>query len=117
MLQIHSSEPSADVPAPVLDVVNVRRADSVWVGLRGELDLTSLPQLRSALAQVDLRGAQQVHLLLAHLSFCDVGGMRELVRFADRARRDGIGFTTHGASPMLRKVAVLLGADQALGLV
>lgn len=116
MLQIYSPERVGDSPVPVLDVVTVRRADALWLGIRGELDLTSLPHLEAALARVDLQGVQEVHLLTEHLTFCDVGGLREMVRFAEQVRRLGGRLTTHGARPMLAKVARLMGADTTLAL-
>jgi anti-anti-sigma factor len=117
MLQIYSPARAGESPHPALDVVTVRRGDSLWLGIRGELDLTSLPRLDESLSHVDLGGVHQVHLLLQHLAFCDVGGMRQLVGFADLVRRHGGRVTTHGASPMLEKVARLMGADRALALV
>jgi anti-anti-sigma factor len=97
--------------------IETRREDGlVTLVLRGEADIASLDRLEATLAQVRIDGARAVHVDLTELEFADVATLRHLMRFAQRARAKGHQVTTGGARPVLRKVAVLLGGEDTLGL-
>ena len=84
--------------------------------LRGEADIATLLELRTALASIKPDGMKPVHMYVAELEFCDGGSLRELVRFARDMRQGGHHVTTVGAKPLLREIAVLLSAAGDLGL-
>lgn len=99
---------------PAFEIVTTRSGNQICVDIRGELDLSTHEQLRVALCQVELRGADRVHLLLSGLEFCDLGGVELLVAFAIRARDGGCSVATYGASPMIRKMARLIKVEETL---
>ncbi len=77
------------VPAPPF-LVGVRRSEGgVVVGVEGELDLATAPQLRDCLVAMAEEGQTQVVLDLTRLSFIDSTGLSVLVMALNRARADG----------------------------
>lgn len=108
---------SIDQDAPSrLRVETVHREDAFWLVLRGEADIATLEQLEDALAHVELDRAKPVHLHLTDLDFADVATLRELTNFARQAKQAGHDIKTCGATPTLRKVALLLSLHQDLGI-
>ena len=77
--------------------------------ISGEVDLLNSDTLREQLSAVELGDTDAVDLDLRHLTFCDSEGTRVLIRFLRRAQLHGHPATIHGATPLLRKVLVLLG--------
>jgi anti-anti-sigma factor len=82
--------------APEFSLSIERHHDCNIVHLEGELDLASVDQLRSALA--DVHGS--INLDARELSFIDCAGVHAL---AEIARNNG-GLTIHGATPLVRRV-------------
>jgi anti-anti-sigma regulatory factor len=68
--------------------------------------------LRAQLSVVELGETEAVHLDLQQLTFCDSEGTRVLIRFLRRAQLLGHRATIRGATPLLRKVLVLLGDEE-----
>ena len=81
----------------------------VWIVVRGEVDLSNREQLRSRLADIDLRRAKQVYLDLRLLTFCDSAGCEILIRFKKRAESAGHDVRIHRAKPVVRKLMSILG--------
>jgi ABC-type transporter Mla MlaB component len=99
-----------------LHVVIVCTGTTASVLLHGEADVSSLVQLREALYDGELSSATSVDVNAAGLVFCDVASMRELALFARHARAQDRAVTTSGASPLLWKLARMMGVVEDLGL-
>jgi anti-anti-sigma factor len=85
--------------------------ESVRVEIRGEADVATHTTLEASLAQVPLEGKAAVQLWLSELTFCDSRALWYLARFASHMRRRGRQITTYGASPTIRKMNAVLGAE------
>ena len=110
--------PCAATPPPgELSIDTITRNHGLWVQLRGEADLGNQDTLRATLAEVEIDGIHEVHLVLAKLTFCDLCAFRDLLAFAARVRAAGRELSVHGACPMLRKIARLLDVTQQLHFV
>ena len=88
----------------------------VTLVLRGEADIATVDRLEATLARIEADGTRTVHVDLTELEFADVAALRHLMLFAARARSKGHQVTSSGARPVLRRVAGLLGGEDALGL-
>jgi anti-anti-sigma factor len=100
-----------------LQIETTARQNEVWVHLRGEADLGNHERLGSGLSQVELDGADAVHLMLTDLTFCDLSAFRHLVAFAARVRGAGRELFAHEACPTIKKVAGLLNVSKELHFV
>jgi anti-anti-sigma factor len=106
-----------DSPDGVRLGIETRQQDGVvTLVLLGEADIATVDRLEATLAQIEVDGVRAVHVDLTELDFADVATLRQLMLFARRARSNGHQVTTGGARPVLRKVAVLLGGEDTLGL-
>lgn len=65
---------------------------------------------------MQLDGVPAVHLDLRGLVFADTASVRELARFATRARLSGREFHTRGANSILHTTARVLEAERDLGM-
>lgn len=86
------------------------------IALRGEADVSSLEDLRSALAHIHLDGTRVVELDVSGLDFVDVAVLRHLTLFALGLKDTGHVVRTHGATPSLAHLIRLVGVDDQLGL-
>lgn len=102
---------------PDLEILAITCAESLWVVLRGEADISNHQQLRDELARVDLASARDVHVLLGQLGFCDLLAFRELLAFGRAVRQQGLDFSFEEAGPPVQRVARLLHLDGEPGLV
>jgi anti-anti-sigma factor len=84
--------------------------------LRGEADVTSLPDLRGALAGIALDGTREVDLDVSGLAFLDVAALRHLTLFARELGEGGRRLRTRGATPAVAHLIRLVGVDGDLGL-
>ena len=100
----------------LLEVVVLTYGTTTSICLSGEADLGSLQSLSESLASVDLSSTVLVHLDVTGLEFCDVATVHELAGFAHSARSQHLMVVTAGASPVLEKLARLLGVDADLGI-
>jgi len=97
--------------------VGTRAAPGVLcVSIDGEADLCTLDQLTRRLRDLDLGDGVHVQLELTQLRFADVATVRLLGCFARHAHHTGHQVTTQGAGNTFRKVALLLGVQDDLGL-
>ncbi|MGZ4493859.1 MAG: STAS domain-containing protein [Nocardioides sp.] len=103
--------------APELHVTTLVAENELLVVLRGEADLTNHLDLRSSLAEVELTGADAVHLELSGLAFCDLEAFRQLLAFAIHVRSTGRQVCVHGASSTIKKVAHFLQASDVMDCV
>ena len=91
-----------------LSVSITTSAYHVWVAVSGELDPSNHDRLEQALTGLPRAGAGHVHLQLSELRFCDVAGMRLLLRFIRETERRGRRVSTHGSSRTLRRLCHLM---------
>jgi anti-sigma B factor antagonist len=106
-------EPSIMVTPFGVEVTGAPAAPVVVV--RGEIDVATSPQLRNELNALVERGAHDITLEFAGVSFVDSSGLGVLVGTYKRLREDGVGsIRIVGAQPSVRKVFEITGLEAAL---
>ncbi len=100
------------VGAPVRVAVR-HHGDRLEIHVHGEVDVAAHDLLADQLSAVDLSGVAAVDLRLAELDFCDSYGARQLLDFADGARRAGCAVALRDARPQLARLVALIGASAA----
>lgn len=93
------------VTAGPMEVARRRRPPGLLVS--GEIDTTNAETLGDTLA-AELAGRDEVHLDLASVLFCDLGGVRAIVRAAQSAG-DGHRVVVHGMPGHLRRALRVAG--------
>jgi anti-sigma B factor antagonist len=88
-------------------------ADIVYV--RGELDISSVGELRRAVANAS-RKARELHLDLTGLTFVDSTGAEALMRIHKSFETDGRRVVLTGPRRQVLSVLTLLGLDQMLSI-
>lgn len=84
------------------------------LGLEGELDLATVPDLELALARAEEHlGAATLTVDLRGLEFMDCAGLRVLVATAERARRARRGFEITGGAGAVARLLRLCGLGDA----
>jgi anti-anti-sigma factor len=84
--------------------------------IAGEIDEDTYPALVAKLEE--LADAGEIHLNLAGVQFCDVAGLRAMIRLAGAGRRsDSRQVVLHEVPPQLHNVLGILGWDSTPGLV
>ena len=119
----------ADVPEPTgaaSDAAVLRRTGflvrveelegTVIVFLRGELDLSTAPALRSALMTAMAGGATAIVLDAAELTFCDSTGISVFLAACRRAEKRRLGFCLRHPGPTVLKTLRLTGMDRVLNI-
>jgi anti-anti-sigma regulatory factor len=88
--------------------------------IAGDIDEFTYPTLAASLTWVADRGGE-IHLDLAAVRYCDLAGLRALVRLSagrgDRPEHDGRKLILHALPPHLKTVLEILGWDSMPGLV
>jgi anti-sigma B factor antagonist len=99
---------------PDLDIAVERDDQVAVVSVTGELDLASVPQLRSCLT--DLIGRGEVHLVvdLGGVTFCDSTALGVFVGAHRRVTASNGRIEFHQPPPSLRNLLVVSGLDQIL---
>lgn len=89
------------------------------VRLHGQLDAVARPSVAATLDDALDRAPEGAAVLvdLSGVSFCDLDGLRTLRAARDRAGRRGVQLTCEGCSPLLRRVAALVGCQELLSEV
>ena len=80
----------------------------IVVQVVGEVDMSTLPVLRDALADSLARGPCELIVDLAAMTFCDLDGLRLLVETDATAAGSGIGYAVAGVPAQTGKVWLLL---------
>lgn len=109
---LHDDLPSSD-PGTRLDIDVTPSPGRVQVRLSGELDLSTVPLLRAAVAA--LPAAPALELDLAPLTFCDSQGLLVLLDTAKDARRQGRDFSVTGVQGEVEELLRISGAGPLLG--
>ena len=90
--------------------------DPPGLAMAGEIDEDTYPALVAKLEE--LAGAGEIHLNLAHVQYCDLAGLRAMIRLAGAGRRgDSRQVVLHEVPPRLQTVLGILGWDSTPGLV
>jgi anti-sigma B factor antagonist len=85
------------------------------VTARGEIDVATSPRLRSELTNLIARGATEITLEFAGVTFVDSSGLGVLVGAYKRLRENGDGrIRIVGAQQSVRKVFEITGLEDAL---
>lgn len=116
-----SPSPSSSAEASSVEVVVEQHEDRLAVHVRGEIDIASHDLLAQQLAALSLTGTPTggptavttVELCLGGLHFCDSHGVRQLLAFADGARRTGLTVDLHDVRPQLARLIALIAAPTA----
>jgi ABC-type transporter Mla MlaB component len=99
-------------------VLRITRSGGSSLALAGEADESNYRGLTAVLA-AEAHGMAEVHLSLSGLAFCDLAGLRAILRLArtGSADRDRRQLTLHDVPPQLAKVMRIVGWDTTPGLV
>ena len=100
-------------PTPPSRSPSSTTADRLEIHVHGEVDIAAHDLLADQLSAVDLSGIAAVDLRLAELDFCDSYGVRQLLDFADAARRAGCTVGLHDARPQLARLIALIDTSTA----
>ena len=88
-------------------------SDAVVVGVRGELDTYTAPELRARLHEViDVEGTHALQLELSEMTFVDSSGLAVFVDALKRVRQRGGTLTLHGPSRSTTKVLEISGLNK-----
>jgi anti-sigma B factor antagonist len=95
--------------------IGVEREDGVvTVSVAGELDLSSVPQLRSCLTDLIGRGELRLVVDLGGVTFCDSTALGVFVGAHRRVTASHGRIEFHQPPPSLRNLLVVSGLDQIL---
>jgi anti-sigma B factor antagonist len=87
---------------PDLVVEVVRRGDAATVSMKGDLDVSTAPELADTCRAVYADGAREVIIDLTDTSFLDSSGLRALVGVRQLFGDGGHVRLSHPSEPMLR---------------
>ncbi len=93
-------------------VLRIFRTGPGCLVFAGEIDEETYPALVSHLREV-AAGAAEVHLDLSAVRYCDLAGLRAMIRVTDAGRRRVV---LHRMPPHLDAVLCVLGWDRSQGL-
>ncbi|MGP9019931.1 STAS domain-containing protein [Streptomyces sp. BR1] len=97
------------MPLPQLNVYRHDTSRRSLITLAGEIDLTTVPQLRETLEQCLLDGIRVIDVDLTPLTFCDVSGLNAFLYEAQRAAALGGSLRLHYPPPPLARMVGLVG--------
>ncbi|MBL7260606.1 STAS domain-containing protein [Paractinoplanes lichenicola] len=90
--------------------------ETATVALRGEVDVLTVDQVRSALSDALATRPREIVVDLAGLVFIDSTGLGALIFGFQRARDAGIRFRLTGATPPVKQILVLSGLLEVVEL-
>ncbi|MBU2670495.1 STAS domain-containing protein [Actinoplanes bogorensis] len=93
-----------------------RTGETATVALRGEVDVLTVDQVRSALADALATGPREIVVDLTDLEFIDSTGLGALISGFQRARDASIRFRLAHASGSVKQILVLSGLLEVVEL-
>lgn len=87
----------------------------IWVGLSGELDMSTAPILTERLAPLAADGVASIMLDIRDLRFIDCSGLRVLLKASQRAETNGHRILVVGATRAARRLFELTGTQFLIG--
>lgn len=103
-------------PRTTLDIEVVGDTDRRDIALRGDLDICTVDQLRSALHECAALGTRLVVLDLTAVGFLAVAGLHVFVDAHEVLHTCGARLVLTGASPMARRVLRITELDLVLNI-
>jgi anti-sigma B factor antagonist len=91
-----------------------RRNSQIRIGVAGEVDIATAPQLRRAFADALMARPSMVQVDLSQVAFIDARGVALLAQARVAARRAGAGFVVHNPRPLVRRVLDIVGLTPVL---
>lgn len=101
-------------PAGALEVRSRADQGVVVLCVRGELDLSTAPDLERELAGVRERRPARVVVDLSRLAFMDSTGLGLIIRVERDMREEGIGLAVRGGSAQVRRLFEVTGVGDRL---
>jgi anti-sigma B factor antagonist len=98
----------------LLRVTEARDGSAVRLGLYGELDLSTRPQVEEALARAEEWTPATIEIDLSGLTFLDSTGVHMAIEAHERATAVGRELVLLPASPLLQRIFELTGTEQRL---
>lgn len=108
-----STDHTERLPGPFAMRVEADQGE-VTVVVAGQLDLSSTPRLDQLLNDLAVDGAPDVSLDLTQVTFCDVQGVRALLKATETMRARGRRLVLRHTPASLRRLIGLLGLDSRL---
>ncbi|MBV8950370.1 MAG: STAS domain-containing protein [Mycobacteriaceae bacterium] len=88
--------------------------DGPVVGLGGDLDMATTPQLDGCLAGIARRRPDRIVVDLAELRFCDSTGLTTFVRWSRQCSDAGVQLLLRAPTPQLRRLLEITRFDSLL---
>jgi anti-sigma B factor antagonist len=101
----------------ILDVENGEHDGVVRVGLRGELDLSTVPKVEEALRLAEAGSPPLLVIDLSKLGFLDSTGLRCVITAAERAKEQGRRLVVVRGPDPVQRVFSITGVDERIELV
>ncbi|MGW3291289.1 STAS domain-containing protein [Streptomyces sp. NPDC001002] len=98
------------MPFPQLTVHRHDRRKRALITLAGEIDLTSAPLVRTALAQCRREGVHTLDIDLTAVTFCDCSGLNVFLYAAQGVTAAGGALRLHHPPPTLSLILHLTGS-------
>ena len=107
-------------PEPSPGILRIRREDDdggVVLALEGELDLSSAPELRRQLREIEAAHPDWILIDLSRLTFMDSSGLTVVIQANQSAELNGHRLSFRSASPQVRRLFELTGFLEHLTFV
>ena len=103
---------------PAFRILTNESGPRVEIGIEGELDLATAPQLEAEFERVGrLDGAELVIVDLRNLAFLDSTGLEAIVKFEARSRANGVSFALVRGPRAVERLFAVMQLDQKLRIV
>jgi anti-sigma B factor antagonist len=113
---MHPDDPHSTAQDRALTVLLAPDTEVTVVGLCGELDMATEPELLATVDRLRSAGTGSVVLDVTRLTFCDARGLAALADLHDQLAAVGMQLAVVGASPQLRRLLAITGLDAQLDL-
>ncbi|MEV7784430.1 STAS domain-containing protein [Streptomyces sp. NPDC088106] len=97
------------MPLPQLAVYRHDQGDRTLIALAGEIDLDSVPLVRTALERCLRDGIRSIDVDLTAVSFCECSGLNTFLRASQQATSAGKTLRLHRPPAMLARMLDLTG--------